>query len=63
MEKLICHNINNFLKKRITLSFSSETEATIFYYFVGAVTANLGTVENFKDFKELLEQISYLAEL
>ena len=41
MQKMAKWGAAEYLKNRLNLAFASETEMTIFYYFVGAYTARL----------------------
>ena len=63
MNKLMKKDIATYLKKRITLAFGSDSEKTIFYYFVGALAGSLDFVPVFSEFKGLILQINALSEL
>jgi hypothetical protein len=63
MQALVQKDAGSYIRKRLNYNFASEAEATIFYYFVGALVANLGSVEKFNDAKAFLGHIEYLAEL
>lgn len=44
MKALTRWGILDYLKERMNLAFASDTEMTIFYYFVGSFTANLDSL-------------------
>jgi hypothetical protein len=51
-----------YIKERINLAFTSDTEMTIYYYFVGAFAANLDSL-SFAEYREALTVLDQLAQL
>jgi hypothetical protein len=54
MGKLAKWGVVPYLKARLNLAFASETEMTIFYYFIGAYATNLDAL-SFAEYREALE--------
>jgi hypothetical protein len=50
MTRLIKWGVVGYLRGRLNLAFASETEMTIFYYFIGAYAANLDAL-SFAEYK------------
>lgn len=53
----------NYMKERLNMPFNSEIDMTIFYYFVGAVTANLDFLQSFAEYKEVLAVLEQYSQM
>lgn len=45
------------------MPFNSEIDMTIFYYFVGAVTANLDFLQSFAEYKDVLAVLEQFSQM